>query len=208
VRQGLQVTLHDFDDIEVVASVSNVSALDGHTGAAPDVVVLDLHLSEEPSGPRAVRHVCDSGLPVLLLTAETEPTALLAAIDAGALGFLGKSIDGAALRAAIRAVATGECLLTPALAARMRKRQGVGRPEFPRALLEVLELVAYGLDNQAIARRRSVSVSTVKKQIRQIRDVYTSAGLKVSDRLSLQNAARELSPTGSVGHVPVAFAAR
>lgn len=192
LRAGLIATLNGFEDIDVVASVPTVEALDEHTGVRPDVVVLDLYLGQELSGVPAVRHLCRQGHRVLLVTGERDPGVLLAAIRAGALGFLSKSGDASTLRSAIRATAAGECLVSPAMAARMEiEAKRANGPQFPPALHEVLQLLAYGLDNQAIARRRSVSLSTVKKQVRQIRDIYTRHGHSVPDRFELRAAAEQ-----------------
>lgn len=195
LREGVTAILDRYHDVEVVAAVGSVDDLAAHTGAPPDVVVLDLHLSAGPTGAPAVSAVRELGYPVLVLTAETDPARLLAAIRAGALGLLHKSGEVAALRAAIRATASGETLVTPAMASRMEaESRSSSRLTFPPALAEVLRLLAHGLDNRTIARRRCVSVSTVKKQVREIRDIYAGAGVDVSDRADLRDAARRTFP--------------
>lgn len=198
LRAGLVAVLAEFADMEVVASVASVEELDVHTGVPPDVVVAELNLPGGMSGPAAVRHLCDQGYRVLLVTAEPDPGRLLEAIRAGALGFLGKSGDGATLRAAIRAAAANERLLSARVAERMTSAAArTARLTLSPALAEVLRLVAEGLDNNEIARVRSVSVSTVKKQIREIRDVYEKGGHRVRDRADLREAGRARLVTGA-----------
>lgn len=196
LREGVTAVLNKYDDVELVAAVGSVDDLIAHTGVPPDVVVLDLNLPQGPSGIHAVATVRELGYPVLILTAEAEPARLLAAVEAGALGILNKSGDVAALRAAVHAIAAGESLITAAMASRMETRARASvKLNFPPALADVLRLVALGLDNQAIARRRHVSVSTIKKQIHEIRDIYASAGTEVGDRANLREIARRKTST-------------
>lgn len=197
VREGVAAVLDRHDDVELVASVASVDALVAHTGAPPDVVVLDLNLPQGPSGIEAIACVRELGYPVLILTAETDPGRLLATVEAGALGILDKSGDVVALRAAVHAVAAGESLINAAMASRMESQaQTSAKLSFPPALADVLRLLALGLDNQTIARRRYVSVSTVKKQIQEIREIYASAGMEVGDRANLRNIARRKGTSG------------
>lgn len=192
VREGVAAVLGRHHDVQLVTAVPDVNALAAHTGVPPDVVVLDLNLSADPSGPPAVARVRALGYPVLLLTAETDPRQLLTAVEEGARGILDKSGDVTALGAAILAVAAGESLVTPAVAARMQEHaKASSQLTLPPALADVLRLLALGLDNQTIASRRHVSVSTVKKQIREIRDIYASAGIEIGDRANLCGVARQ-----------------
>lgn len=194
MREGVAAVLARNEDVELVAAVDSVEALAAHTGAPPEVVVLDLHLPQGPTGVHAVTCVRELGYPVLLLTAESDPGRLLAAVEAGAHGILHKSGDVTALRSAVHAIAAGESLITAAVASRMEARARASRKlTFPPALADVLRLLALGLDNQAIARRRHVSVSTVKKQVREIREIYASAGIEVGDRANLRDIARKKS---------------
>ncbi len=190
LRMGITALLADFSDIEVVASVSSVEELDAHPGVLPDVVLCELDLPGV-SGPEAIAHLRALGYQVLLVTAETDQARLLAGLDAGACGFLGKSGDGGMLRANIRAAASKENIVNPRAVERLRVQANLAaRLVFSPALETVLRLVADGLDNQTIAQRRNVGVSTVKKQIGEAREIFRRAGWVVDDRADLREAAR------------------
>jgi DNA-binding NarL/FixJ family response regulator len=192
LRAGIIALLAEFDDIEIVASVSSVEELDAHTGVLPDVVVCELNLPGV-TGPEAVAHLRALGYQVLLVTAETDQTRLLAGLDAGACGFIGKSGDGGMLRANIRAAAAREDPVNPRVVERMREQaEQAALLVFPPALETVLRLLAEGLDNQTIAARRGVGVSTVKKQVGDVREVFRRAGWPVDDRADLREAARDV----------------
>lgn len=203
LREGVAAVFHRYDDVELVAALDSVDALADHTGVPPDVVVLDLHLPEGPSGVQAVASVRELGYPVLVLTVESDPDQLLDAIQGGALGILNKSGDVAALPAAVHAIASGESLITAAMASRMEAQaRASAKLSFPPALADILRLIALGLDNQTIARRRHVNVSTVKKQIQEIREIYASAGIDVGDRGSLRDIAKQKTAGQSPSPLP------
>ncbi len=106
---------------------------------------------------------------VVVLTASAADHVLLAAIDAGASGFLSKTRSLAEVTAAVRAAAAGESVISPELLARLLPRFGRVKVRSADELTdrerEVLALVAEGLSNAAIAERLVVSVHTVRNHI-------------------------------------------
>jgi len=194
LRVGVATLLAEFTDLEIVASVGSVEELDIHPGVPPEVVATELNFAAGMSGPAAVRHLCEQGYRVLLITAETDAESLRRGLEAGASGYLGKSGDGALLRSCIRAAATGDRLRSDAVVKRLEARVPSAAPVLSAALAETVRLVARGLDNGAIARARGVSVGTVKKQIQEVRRLYLREGLDLSSRIALLDAARGLFP--------------
>jgi len=194
LRIGIATLLAEFADLEIVASAGSVEELDVHPGVPPDVVVMELNFAGGISGPAAVRHLCQQGYRVLLVTAETDAERLRLGLEAGASGYLGKSGDGTLLRSCIRAAAAGDLLRSDTVVRRLEARAPSASPALSAALVETVRLIARGLDNAAIARTRGVSVGTVKKQIQEVRRLYQRQGLDVSSRIALLDAARGLFP--------------
>lgn len=195
-RMGLVALLSSLDGLEVVGEADSiagaVTAVDTH---APDVVLMDLHLGDE-SGVEATREVVARrpGLGVLVVTMVDDEDTVFAAMRAGARGYLLKGAGPVEIERAIRAVAAGEVLLAPAVAARaLPLLVGGGRrsPASPFPSLtdrehEVLELVAQGLDNVRIAKRLGLSDKTVRNHLS---NILTKLG--VADRAAAIAKARD-----------------
>jgi two-component system response regulator DevR len=109
------------------------------------------------------------GLGIVVLTASAADHVLMAAIEAGASGFLSKTRSIDEVTAAVRAAAAGESVISPEMLARLLPRfqrsTGHGVAELTDREREVLSLVAEGLSNAAIAERLIVSVHTVRNHI-------------------------------------------
>lgn len=181
VRAGLEELLEADEEIEVVAT-----AADGSEAAAiveresPDVVLMDLSMPDV-DGVEATRRIVASGAEtrVVALTSFTDADRVLAALDAGAVGYLLKDSEPDELRRAVHAAARGESPLSPKAAGTLlaaRSDGGGGAALSPREH-EVLALVAEGLPNKLIARRLEISEKTVKAHLTR---VYQQIG--VSDR--------------------------
>ncbi len=180
-RLGLAALLGSMDGMEVVAEAATldeaVAAVSWAAAIAPiDVVIMDLHLGDD-SGVAATREIVAiaPATGVLVLTMLDDDDTVLAALRAGARGYLLKGAGPPEIERAIRAVAAGEMLLAPAVAARAVPALTGGRrgaaPAFPQLTdreHEVLDLVAQGLDNLRIARRLALSDKTVRNHLSNI----------------------------------------
>lgn len=137
---------------------------------SPHVMLLD-HGLPDGDGVAAIpefRALCD-GLQVVVLTANTLESVLLASIEAGAAGFVSKSRGIKDVTAAVRAAAAGDSVISPELLARLLPRLTRARQRTEHQLTErereVLGLLAQGLTNAAIADRLTLSVNTVRNHI-------------------------------------------
>lgn len=175
VREGLRAVLEKTSDIAVVAEATNAGdAIAGAIEGKPDVVVMDVRLVDG-NGIEATREILSraSGCRVLMLTSFQDDEALFASIMAGASGYLLKRVTSRELVNAIRAIATGQSLLDPAVTERVldqvRRSPAFGRDEKLARLTpreeEVLSLVAAGKTNRQIADAVYLSEKTVKNHV-------------------------------------------
>ena len=175
VRQGLAGLLEGADDLTVVGV-----AADGGEAVVlvreqrPDVVLMDLQMPGV-DGVAATRTIVeeDLGAQVLVLTSFSDQARILAAIDAGAVGYLLKDAEPADLIEGIRAVARGESPLDPRAARHLLRSRDNGSPVDQLADLspretQVLQLVVEGLLNKQIAQRLGISERTVKAHLTSI----------------------------------------
>ncbi|MFI9817822.1 response regulator [Saccharothrix variisporea] len=189
VRSGLRAVLAAEPDFEVVGeAATGERAVELARELAPDVVLMDLRFGPGLTGAGATSAITAraGGPRVLVLTTYDTDADILAAIEAGATGYLLKDADPADLAAAVRDAAAGRSALAPAVAQRL-----LGRLRSPGAALslreaEVLELVAAGLSNQQISKRLFLSQATVKSHL-----VHVYAKLGVDNRTAAVAAARE-----------------
>ena len=181
-RRGLEMVLIQESDIEVIGE-----AADGEAAVAraaellPDVVLLDVRM---PKGSgieacAAIKDVAPSAR-IIMLTISDEEADLYEAIKAGATGYLLKEISIDEVAAAVRSVYDGQSLISPSMASKlltefalMAKRTNernnqVPAPRLTERELEVLKLVARGMNNRDIARELFISENTVKNHIRNI----------------------------------------
>lgn len=188
VRAGLAAVLDLEDDLDVVRQFAVADEAVGFCAVeSVDVVLMDLQFGDQVQGIEATRRI--RALPdppqVLVLTTYDVESDVLAAVDAGAAGYLLKDADPAALAAGIRDAARGETVLAPSIAQRLVRR--TLRPDTtlsPREL-EVLALVADGLSNQQIGERLFLSQATVKSHL-----VHVFGKLGVDSRTAAVAAAR------------------
>lgn len=186
VRQGLSGLLEGAEDIEVVGAARHgEEAVVLVRELRPDLVLMDLQMPGM-DGVRATRAIVDEqlGADVLILTSFSDGHRLLAAVDAGAVGYLLKDAEPADLVAGIRAAARGESPIDPKAARHLftsRSSRDVTTPSTDVALStrerEVLALVVQGLANKQIARRLGITERTVKGHL-----TSAFARIGVSDR--------------------------
>jgi DNA-binding NarL/FixJ family response regulator len=158
----------DITAVGVATTLEQARALVG--SAHPDVLLLD-HRMPDGDGVAAISSLqaLRPSIGIVVLTASSADHVLLAAIEAGASGFLSKTRSLEEVTAAVRAAAAGESVISPEMLARLLPRFGRSGPhavdELTEREREVLALVAEGLSNAAIAERLVVSVHTVRNHI-------------------------------------------
>jgi DNA-binding NarL/FixJ family response regulator len=171
VRNGLAQLLEAADDIEVVGTAADGDdALDLVLDTNPEVVLMDLQMPVV-DGVTATRQIVasESEAQVVVLTSYSDSERIVAALDAGAVGYLLKDADPGDLLQGVRAVARGESPIHPRaarqlLAARSQQPDAGAIQLTPREE-EVLKLVRMGLANKQIARRLGISERTVKAHL-------------------------------------------
>lgn len=176
-RDAVRADLERDGDLLVVGQAGDaVAAVDVTVRHRPDLVLLDLHMPG--GGGAAVIGPILSRLPatrVLVLSASGEEADVLAAVKAGAVGYLLKSATGAELVAAVHAVLAGEPVFSPSLAAMVlgefRRVAAAGAPAasgLSERETQVLRLVAKGYAYREIAGQLVVSVRTVQNHVQNI----------------------------------------
>jgi DNA-binding NarL/FixJ family response regulator len=169
VRTGLAQLLGGADGIEVVGQAGEgAEAVELVRRTRPDVVVMDLQMPGV-DGVEATRRIVEEGLgaEVVVLTSYSDSTRIVAALDAGAVGYLLKDADPEDVLAGVRAVSRGESPLDPKVARRLLTDRATpaGPGQLTPREAEVLSLVRSGLANKQIARRLGISERTVKAHL-------------------------------------------
>jgi DNA-binding NarL/FixJ family response regulator len=180
-RRGLQMVLEGELDIEVAGEATDGDeAVDRAEATTPDVVLMDVRMPKR-SGIEATRMIKEilPSTQILMLTISDEEADLYEAIKAGAAGYLLKEISIDEVSNAVRAVHQGQSLISPSMASKllnefasMVKRQDertqLPGPRLTDRELEVLKLVAKGLNNRDIGQELFISENTVKNHVRNI----------------------------------------
>ncbi|MEU9300125.1 response regulator transcription factor [Streptomyces sp. NPDC048269] len=187
VRAGLRAVLDTEPDFAVVAEAATAErAVELAAGEPVDVVLMDLQFGSGMHGSEATALItARPGAPrVLVLTTYDTDADILAAVEAGASGYLLKDAPPEELAAAVRTAAAGQSALAPAVALRLMDRMRTPAEALTKRELEVLQLVADGLSNQQISKRLFLSQATVKSHL-----VHVYAKLGVDSRTSAVAAA-------------------
>src|SRR5438552_304329 len=172
VREGLRMFLGRDPELEVVGEAADGrEAVERSRQLCPDVVLMDL-LMPVMDGIAATSVIRDE-LPeteVIALTSVLESNAVVAAVRAGAIGYLLKDIQAPELRRAIKAAAAGQVQLSSQASAYLMRE--VQTPEKTEALTErereVLQLLVKGQSNKEIARDLQIAEDTVKTHVKHI----------------------------------------
>jgi DNA-binding NarL/FixJ family response regulator len=170
VRTGLAQLLSGAPDIEVVGQAADgAEAIEVVRATRPDVVVMDLQMPGM-DGVDATRVIVTEGLgsEVVVLTSYSDSSRIVAALDAGAVGYLLKDADPEDVLDGVRAVSRGESPIHPRVARQLlttRTEVPVTAATLTSREAEVLELVRTGLANKQIARRLGISERTVKAHL-------------------------------------------
>lgn len=172
VRRGLQELLRLEADMEVVGTAADGrEACELAERTTPDVILMDLSMPLM-DGIEATRSIVASTptVHVIVLTSFADRSRILAALDAGATGYLLKDADPTEVAAAIRAAVAGGVPLDPRAARVMLDAQRTVRHEIKLSAreTEVLQLVVAGLANKSIARRLGITERTVKAHLTSI----------------------------------------
>lgn len=188
VRAGLRAVLDTEPDFAVVAEAATAEQAVGRAAAGGvDVVLMDLQFGPGMHGSEATAAI--SALPyaprVLVLTTYDTDADILAAVEAGAAGYLLKDAPPEELAAAVRTAAAGRSALAPAVAHRLMDRMRMPSEALTKRELEVLQLVGDGLSNLQISKELFLSQATVKSHL-----VHIYAKLGVDSRTSAVAAAR------------------
>nr|WP_203645190.1 response regulator transcription factor [Streptomyces sp. SID14478] len=187
VRAGLRAVLDAEPDFAIVAEAATAEqAVSLAAAESVDVVLMDLQFGAGMHGAEATARIAalTDGPRVLVLTTYDTDADILAAVEAGASGYLLKDAPPEELAAAVRTAASGRSALAPAIALRLMDRLRAPSEALSRRELEVLQLVRDGLSNAEIARQLFLSQATVKSHL-----VHIYAKLGVDSRTSAVAAA-------------------
>ncbi len=171
VRHGLKAMFAERPDMDVVAEAADgraaLDVLAGDPVTEVDVVLMDLRMGTGMDGVTAIRRITglDTPPPVLVLTTYDTDADILAAVEAGATGYMLKDAPPDQLCEAVHTAARGQTALAPDVANRLMDRLRSPSPALSGRELEILGLLARGLSNRAISRELFISEATVKTHL-------------------------------------------
>jgi DNA-binding NarL/FixJ family response regulator len=183
-RRGLEMVLEEETDIDLVGQASDgAEAVQKAGEALPDVVLMDIRMPKI-NGIEAARQMKDiaPSAKIVILTISDEEEDLFEAIRAGASGYLLKDIPLDEVAEAVRSVHGGQSLINPSMAGKLLSEfamlarrdaeeepaKHAPAPKLTDREMEVLRLVARGMNNRDIAKELFISENTVKNHVRNI----------------------------------------
>jgi two-component system, NarL family, response regulator LiaR len=176
VRQALKIFLEKQPDFKVIAEASNgEEAVQYALNLEPDVVIMDISMPIL-NGLEATRLIKEKqpNIGVLALTVHTSSEYVLGILEAGAAGYLTKSVFGEDVVQAVRSVAAGEAVLTPAIlkqivssVPRQAKKPAMldNSDKLTMREIEILKFAAAGMSNKEIADKLNINIRTVKSYL-------------------------------------------
>jgi DNA-binding NarL/FixJ family response regulator len=173
VRAGLTAMLSAFEGISVAAEAADGGAALRELerlrilGDDVDVVLMDLQMGAGMDGVTATSRIrrLEKPPPVLILTTYDTDADILAAVEAGASGYMLKDAPPEQIRQAVLAAAAGQTALAPKAAALLMDRISNPATALTSREIQLLELLATGLTNRAMARKLFISEATVKTHL-------------------------------------------
>lgn len=198
-REGIRTLLSTAEEIEIIGEASNgLDVITRTSELQPDIILMDLKMPGL-NGIDATRQIIQKQpkVGILVITMFDDDESVFAVMRAGARGYILKDADQEELVRAITAVYRGEAIFSPTIAQRMMNyfsnvaREGKSRvnqafPELTEREIEILEWIAQGYSNPAIANKLSLSVKTVQNYVSNI-----LSKLQVVDRTEAIIRARE-----------------
>lgn len=194
VRDGLRALFTEYPDIDLIGeAATGQEAIKAAVIDRPDVIIMDLAMPDT-DGFRATAEIARVApeVAVLVLTMSDDEETVTQAMRAGARGYLLKGATKEEIRRAVSAVADGEAIFGPAIARRVLARLGATTtekdpfPELTPREHDVVELLAQGLSNSAIAAQLGLSLKTVNNNTSSI-----FAKLNVATRIEAAILARQ-----------------
>ena len=186
VRAGLRTILDAFPDISVVAEGADGEAALSATREEVDVVVCDIQMPGMDGITATRRLRAADGPPVLILTTYDTQADIVAAVEAGALGYLLKDAPEQALHDAVVATAAGRRTLAPEVADALAERMSRPAEALSVREIEILRALETGAGNRKLAKMLFISEATVKTHL-----VHIFQKLGVGTRTAAITAARE-----------------
>lgn len=176
VRAGLRAMLAEFPEVSVVAEAADGDAALAELrrlhalGEPVDLVLMDLQMGAGMDGVTATAKIKrgEAGSPappVLILTTYDTDADILAAVEAGASGYMLKDAPPEQIRQAVFDAAAGQTALAPGVAARLMGRIRNPAPALSAREVQLLELLATGMSNRAMAKELFISEATVKTHL-------------------------------------------
>lgn len=195
-RKGMRMLLESMPDMAVVAeATTGQEAVEKITALQPDVALMDLQMPDG-GGLAATRQIMEKTphTRILVVTLFEDEESVFTALRAGARGYILKDADEDEIVRAIRAVAEGEAIFSPAIATRLIDYFATTRQQAPQEVFpeltererEILTLIARGESNAAIAEQLTISLKTVRNHVS---NIYNK--LQVADRAQAAIRARD-----------------
>jgi DNA-binding NarL/FixJ family response regulator len=194
-REGLVALFNSVSEMEVIGTAEDgQQVIRMAENLQPDVILMDIQMPKI-NGIAATREIIRTSphIGVIIVTMFEDDDSVFAAMKAGARGYILKGADQDEMLMTIKAVARGEALFGPSIAARLMEfMSAVSRkeeklfPELTKRERQVLELIAQGLDNAEIANQLTISIKTVSNHVSNILNK-----MQVTDRVQAVIRARD-----------------